>query len=258
LHDLIPLIINNYNNFKNYFSEYFESILKVRKILCVSNFTKTEMMDYCKKNNLLHNNFPILKAIMLPYQYRNKDRLIKSNIIHNKIKILLPGTIEPRKKQINFLKAFNKFTRNYPNISIELNTFGHLWSKDELMEQVNSSNNKIKYLGIITNKELFELYNTSDFTVYISIYEGFGCPISESLWHGTPVLTTNFGAMNEVASVGGCYCIDSRDDNEIYKAIEVLVNQPEVLKNLRKEIERADLTTWYDYGKLMLNEILTM
>ena len=49
------------------------------------------------------------------------------------------------------------------------------------------------------------------FTCFISIYEGFGFPISESLWHGIPVLTSNFGSMEEIAICGGCYSINTNN-----------------------------------------------
>ena len=122
--------------------------------------------------------------------------------------------------------------------------------------EVEKSNGKIKYLGLITNETLFDLYKTASFSCFLSFYEGFGFPISESLWHGTPVLTANFGSMNEIAKYGGCYCIDTTDENEIYKALDTLVKKPEILKKLKKEIEQAPFTTWENYADEIYKEIL--
>jgi glycosyltransferase involved in cell wall biosynthesis len=197
------------------------------------------------------NVLPIVNSCLLPYQYRNKERIINESN-NNKITILLPGTIEPRKQQITFMKLFNQFIRVNPDINVELIIFGHLWYPENILNtEINKSNGKMKYLGVISNETLFDLYKTSSFSCFISTYEGYGFPISESLWHGTPVLTANFGAMNEVAQYGGCYCIDTTNESEIYEAMNKLIKEPEILMKLKKEISQASFTKWTDY----VNEI---
>jgi len=105
---------------------------------------------------------------------------------------------------------------------------------------------------------LFELYKNVSFSCFISYYEGFGFPISESLWHGTPVLTANFGSMYEIAKHGGCYCVDTNNEDEIYESLEVLVKNPSVLLELKKEIENANFSTWDSYADEVYNEIIDM
>ena len=261
LHDIIPLVLDCYSSEKINFNPYFKNnILTSDKIITVSNFSKVEFYDYCKKHiPHLENCLPIVKSILLPYQYRNKKRTINTKI-EKKISILLPGSIEYRKQQLLFIKLFNKFITLNPNIDVELISFGHIHIKikDEFDAEIKKSNNKIKHLGIIDNNKLFELYKKTSFTCYISYYEGFGLPISESLWHGTPVLTSNFGSMYEVAKKGGCYCIDSRNENEIYEALEKLIVSPDLLDKLKKEIECANFTTWKSYADEVYNELVNM
>jgi len=261
LHDIIPLVLDNYSSGRESFNTYFiNNILTSNKIITVSIFSKTEFYDYLQKNiSYSRKNVPTVTSILLPYQYRSKERYINSEFKKNKLSILLPGSIEDRKQQLVFIKLFNKFITLNPKIDIELITFGHIYNnKDEVLEEIKKSNNKIKYLGIINNNILFDLYRSATFSCYISYYEGFGLPISESLWHGTPVLTSNFGSMYEVAHKGGCYCVDTKDENEIYEALEKLVKNPEILVKLRKEIEKADLTTWESYADDVYNEILSV
>ena len=260
LHDIIPLVLDSYSDGRERFNTYFvNSILTSDKIITVSNFSKMEFYDYCKKKiPNLKNNLPIIKSILLPYQYRNKERLINPENKNKKISILLPGSIEDRKQQLTFMRLFNKFITLNPKIDVELITFGHIFltNKEDIFEEIKKSNNQIKYLGIINNDKLFELYKSASFSCYISYYEGFGLPISESLWHGTPVLTSNFGSMYEVSKEGGCYCIDTTSENEIYEAIEKLVKTPEILVKLKKEIACANFTTWENYADSVYNEIM--
>ena len=263
LYDIIPLLLRDYEFAKENFNTYFiKNILTSNKIITISEFTKTEFIDYCRKEKLFNvGQFPLVKSILLPYQYRNKNRVFYNEPDKNNepITILLPGTLEPRKQQFLFMKLFAKFINLNPEINIKLITFGHSWyTMDELNKIIESSNNKIEYLGVITNEKLFELYKTASFSCFISYYEGFGFPISESLWHGTPVLTANFGSMNEIAKYGGCYCIDVTKEAEIYNALETLVKKPEVLMRLKKEIEDTEFIrcTWENYADKIYKEIM--
>ena len=263
LYDIIPLVLRDYECAKERFNTYFiKNILPSNKIITISEFTKTEFIDYCRKEKLFNvGQFPLVKSILLPYQYRNKNRKFYNDTDKNNepITILLPGTLEPRKQQLLFMKLFVKFVNLNPQINIKLITFGHRWYSMEALNQIiESSNNKIEYLGIIANEKLFELYKTASFSCFISYYEGFGFPISESLWHGTPVLTANFGSMNEIANYGGCYCIDVTKEAEIYNALETLVKNPEVLIRLKKEIEDTDFITctWENYADKIYKEIM--
>jgi glycosyltransferase involved in cell wall biosynthesis len=259
LYDIIPLVVKDYMGL-DFFYKYLKNIiLYSNKIITISDFTKTEFIDYCKKNNLFdYNNFSITKSILLPYQYRNKPRILNNEITNDKITILLPGTLEPRKQQLLFIEIFYKFIELNPEIDVELVIFGEVWNiYIEIMNiMINKSKNKIKYLGRISNEHLFELYKNASFSCFISYYEGFGFPISESLWHSTPVLTANFGSMREVAKLGGCYCVDTTNKTEIYQALDVLVKNPEILINLRKEINNANLKTWENYADEIYNELI--
>ena len=257
LHDIIPMIIDDYISIKYDFSQYLlNNILTAAKIIPNSNFTKTEFINYCNKEKLLSEKFPIIKSILLPYQYRNKNQITNNKNTNNKFTILLPGTIEPRKQQILFMKLFNKFCALNPSIDIELITFGNVCDPNVLNMQINESNNKIKYLGLINNETLCDLYKTADLSCFLSYYEGYGFPISESLWHNTPVLTANFGSMSEIAKHGGCYCIDTTNKNEIYDALNYLVKNPEILIKLKKEISNTNFSTWSDYADKIYEEII--
>jgi glycosyltransferase involved in cell wall biosynthesis len=227
-------------------------------VICISNFTKQEFLKYAEENDLYNIEFPSVVSIPLPYQYRNKKRIKSKENQNTKIKILLPGTIEPRKQQMLLIKLFNRFITQNPEIDVELITFGSVLQiyQEEMNQQIQLSKGKIIYLGIIDNETLFDLYKNSSFLCFISKYEGYGFPISESLWHGLPVLTSNFGSMAEVASCGGCYCIDTTNENEIYEALNHLIKNPIFIEKLKKEIDDAILTNWNFYAEKVYGEIV--
>ena len=260
LYDIIPIILKDYFFLKENFQKYINhNLLNSDKIITISEFTKNEFINYAEENNLFNINFPVIKSISLPYQYRNmSNQITQLSIDRDKIIILLPGTIEKRKQQILLMKLFNKFVKEYPEIEVELIIFGNIIEncKTEFNLEINESNKKMNYLGIIDNQKLSKLYKIANFTCFISLYEGYGLPISESLWHGVPVLTSNFGSMDEISKCGGCYSINTHDEIEIYEALKHLIMNPLFLEKLKNEIKTNEFTTWQNYSEKIYDEII--
>lgn len=259
LYDIIPLVLGEYNCIREGFKTYMtNNLLNANKILTISNFTKTEFIQYCQQNNLYNFNFPIIESIPLPHQYRSQLKKDISTDKNSRITILVPGTVEPRKQQLKLIKIFNSFIQNNPSLDIEMIIFGNILRvlEDEVNTEIEKSDNKIRYIGIINNEELCELYKNATFSCFISKYEGFGFPIAESLWNGTPVLTSNFGSMLEITNCGGCYSINSHNENEIYDALDNLIKKPQIIQKLKSEINSNKFSTWHDYCKNIYIEIL--
>ena len=262
LYDIIPLILPKYNLFEEGFTNYLKfNLLNANKLITISDFTKTEFENYTSENKLKKNTFPIVKSIPLPYQYRNKERIypLNTNVNTNdKVTILVPGTVEPRKQQVLLLQIFNQFVENNPTVEVELILFGTITAmcKADVQEEIEKSKGKIINLGIINNEILSDYYQKASFCCFISIYEVFGFPISESLWHGVPVLTSNFGSMKEVANLGGCFTVNTQKEEEIYRALDTLIKNPNIINNLKQEISDASLSTWDDYSDCIVKELI--
>ena len=70
---------------------------------------------------------------------------------------------------------------------------------------------------------LWAAYRLAYCTVFPSLHEGFGLPVAESLASGTPVITSNFGSMADIASQGGALLVDPRDDETLTDALRQLL-----------------------------------
>jgi glycosyltransferase involved in cell wall biosynthesis len=64
---------------------------------------------------------------------------------------------------------------------------------------------KIRFLGTVPDRTLCQLYRQASFTIYPSLYEGFGFPVLDSLRHGTPVLSSFHSSLQEFAGPGVFY-----------------------------------------------------
>jgi glycosyltransferase involved in cell wall biosynthesis len=61
---------------------------------------------------------------------------------------------------------------------------------------------RIRLLGKVSDRRLCELYQQATFTIYPSLYEGFGLPPLDALLHRTPVVCGYHSSLQELAGPG--------------------------------------------------------
>ncbi len=171
--------------------------------------------------------------------------------------IALIGTVEPRKRQMQVLKAFAAArAKSAQAAKRKLLVIGslHPYVANDFNAFI-ARNPWVIYRDYVSDAELSAAYATAEFSVFASDDEGYGLPISESLTAGAPCLCANFGAMGEIAEGGGCYAIDVRDDAALEAALTTLCEQPGELARLRREILSRRFKTWGDYADAVLGQM---
>ena len=166
-------------------------------------------------------------------------------------KIALIGTVEPRKRQVQFLRAMERARARSPEVSRwEVTVVGslHGFAADDFAVLARRSP-WLTHLDYADDDILRRTIREAAFTVFASDDEGYGLPIAESLAFGTPCLCANFGSMAEVAAGGGCQTVDVRDDAALETAIVELCETPSLLARLRQEIAERPFKSWSDYGR---------
>ena len=63
--------------------------------------------------------------------------------------------------------------------------------------------------------------------------------------------------MAEVADVGGCFTVDVTEETEIYRGLDTLIKNPEIIIQLKRDIQKMSLSTWTEYGDQILQELIT-
>ena len=81
------------------------------------------------------------------------------------------------------------------------------WAKAEHLRELDSKqgSRRVRFLGMVPDSRLCELYREATFTVYPSLYEGFGFPVLDSLLHGAPVLCSFNSSLQEFRCPGVYY-----------------------------------------------------
>jgi glycosyltransferase involved in cell wall biosynthesis len=84
---------------------------------------------------------------------------------------------------------------------------------------------RVHFLSGVTTDELAALYRRALALVYPSRYEGFGIPIVEALFSGTPVVTTRASPFDEAGGPGSAY-VDPDEPDELRTVLAAIVADP--------------------------------
>jgi glycosyltransferase involved in cell wall biosynthesis len=108
----------------------------------------------------------------------------------------------------------------------------------KLAERLKISNS-VKFLGLVSEDELVDLYNLADVYVCSSVHEGFCMPVMEAMSCGTPVISADIAATPE--TIGSAGLIFKHDDsNDLAKKILFLIKNKTLYNKLvKKSLMRA-------------------
>jgi glycosyltransferase involved in cell wall biosynthesis len=212
-------------------------------IIAVSRTTKKDIMKYLGYPSYMVH----VVHEALPEEFKSVSDSITEEIalnIKNKLKldkpyILFVGTREPRKNLAKLIEAWQPLSKDF-----ELIIAGSEgW--DQIEEKSKKFKSHPRFLGRVSDKELSVLYSYASVFAYPSLYEGFGLPILESFYLGTPVLTSNNSGMMEVAG-NAAELIDPNSVEDITKGLKKILNETksEQQKRLQRMIIRQQMFSW--------------
>jgi glycosyltransferase involved in cell wall biosynthesis len=97
---------------------------------------------------------------------------------------------------------------------------------------------RIKIVAEPEDQQLATLYAGCLFTVFPSLYEGWGLPVTESLGFGKPVAASNRSSIPEA---GGDFCVyfDPEHVEEATAVIGDLIERPERVAELKRRIAKG-------------------
>lgn len=234
---------------KIYYGKVKYACNSAQRIIAISNQTKNDIVQYFKIDP---NKIEVIYQSVSPKFFNpaeTQNLKLKYKLADNFV--LAVGTIEPRKNQLSVLKAIQTkkietqviFVGKPTNYSFELLRF---ISENKMEEQV-------KFLNNIPRKDLVGLYQMANLSVYISVYEGFGLPVIESMACGCPVITSNVSCLPETAGDAAVLCTPE-DFNSLGVQIKKIM-EDELFRNdlIRKGKERAKIFHPEFFSKKMIS-----
>lgn len=161
--------------------------------------------------------------------------------------LLFVSTIEIRKNHETIYKAYVRLLEGGFDVP-KLVLVGMLgWRVDDLLYSLRNDprvRDKIIILDRVTDSELDALYEGCMFTLYPSLYEGWGLPVAESLAHGKFCLASNAASIPEIAKDLIDY-VDPWDVHEWARKIQVYCSDTAALHERERLISsRYRITSW--------------
>lgn len=211
------------------------SIERAETIIAVSNATREQIgrlfPDAFMKTVVAY------PGVTVPDGARSRPRAGSQDMV------LFVGTIEPRKNLVNALAAFDAFLRMHPDraTSARFLLAGRTgWKAEPILEAISEMNaawrkkaggEVVQGLGYVSEGEKWDLYAQASCFFFPSWYEGFGLPVLEAMAAGTPVVTSNRGALPEVGGDSVMY-VESDDVEQMALAIAQCLMMPEAMEEM--------------------------
>ncbi|MDB4071856.1 glycosyltransferase family 4 protein [Amylibacter sp.] len=166
-------------------------------IFCVSEFTKSEILDILKYDSA----FVVNNTLPSEFESLNSVKCDSLDLAYGSPYILAVGSIEPRKNLDRLISAFDRL--KVPGLKlIIIGAAGHAFRQSKV---VGNHNENIIFGGYISDAYLQNLYSRALCFIYPSLYEGFGIPPLEAMSKNCPVLASNCSSIPEVCGDAALY-----------------------------------------------------
>ena len=158
---------------------------------------------------------------------------------------LYVGAMDYRKNVDRLVRAFSRIGNH---VDENLLFLGRLpkQQQDRLLAQASrlGLDSRLELRGFVPEEEIHCYYRRATALLFPSLAEGFGLPIVQAMARKCPVLTSNFGAMAEVAGEAALL-VDPYSETGLARGMESLANDQELRKSLKDlGLARARGFTW--------------
>ncbi len=259
-YDLIPIRSPGYEAMRDAHSAYALALAAADLVLPISHAAGADLETWWHEVGHDLRRVPQLRPLPLAAEMVGIPRAASTPVQRpqgSEVRLLALGTVEPRKNQLRLMEAVNRLISRRPDLSFRLDVVGGLHGAvaEAALRAEAQSNGRIKLHNYLQDDAVRNLTAACDATAFVSLAEGYGLPIVESLWQGKPCLCSDVPPMSEIAEGGGCLLVDPHDGEAIEQAVERLVSEPELRRSLTRAACRRLLPTWDDYGQNVLRAL---
>ena len=263
VHDLIALRFPQWCKKSNviYYQKFLPyAVKKATRIIAGSKTIKEELVRYLKvPKEKISVIYPGIDSSFKPVEGAKILSRVRRRYGLPERFILFVGNLEPKKNLRGLIDAFGK-VKGCRKIEHKLVITGKKgWKYRNIFKAVeeNSLMGEVIFTGYCRQEDLPALYSMADLFVFPSLYEGFGLPPLEAMACGTPVLTSDRGALPE--TTGGCtLMVNPEKIDDIAEGIMTLLFDQDMRKSLIEKGRRwVEQFTWERAARETLKEYIT-
>ena len=202
------------------------SLRRADRILTASEYMREELLAYygipAEKVRVLYNSVDTA---------RFKSDLDPARVLHMRETygiggeyILYMGALEPRKNLSRLVDAYARLCRRHGDVP-KLVLAGRRGFRHEHLERKVTRlglTDSVIFCGYVAERDKPYLLAGARLFAFPSLSEGVGAPVLEAMACGTPVLTSDRGALPEICGDGALF-VDPEETDSIYEGLVTLL-----------------------------------
>lgn len=198
---------------------------KAHAIITVSEFSKREIEETlqiaAEKIHVINCSIP---------SYHKVDNISNEPTEDAESYIVSVSSMDPRKNFIRLVEAFN----NIEDKSIKLYIIGMQFKAFNTPDMQKLIRENVILTGYLDDESLQKMYKNALFSVYPSLYEGFGIPPLESMSYGCPVIVSDIPALREINEDAALYA-DPLNIADMSSKMDLLIRDIQLRKTLSEK-----------------------
>lgn len=198
---------------------------KAHAIITVSEFSKREIEETlqiaAEKIHVINCSIP---------SYHKVDNISNEPTEDAESYIVSVSSMDPRKNFIRLVEAFN----NIEDKSIKLYIIGMQFKAFNTPDMQKLISENVILTGYLDDESLQKMYKNALFSVYPSLYEGFGIPPLESMSYGCPVIVSDIPALREINEDAALYA-DPLNIADMSSKMDLLIRDIQLRKTLSEK-----------------------
>jgi glycosyltransferase involved in cell wall biosynthesis len=249
-YDLIPLRHPEYTGdpvgSHNLFKSWLDAALaRGDRFICISEFVRNDLIAYAAEQG----HEVSATAVPLAHEFNGASGFHSSQAaqLANERFVLFVSSVNVRKNQFGLVKLWSKLYSEFKEKLPALVLVGQPWEAERLFRFLDGTGyleGKVVHLANASDHDLAFLYENCDFTIFPSLYEGWGLPVGESLWMGKPCLSSNRTSLPEAGGPHVTY-FDPLADGDMERAVRNALSG----KFDAMPPSRESLRTWQDVAR---------
>ncbi|WP_332444465.1 glycosyltransferase family 4 protein [Wolinella succinogenes] len=174
----------------------------------------------------IESKYPVKNTVVIP-NFINTSIFKDMKLKRYNNRLLFVGRLNSQKNLFNLIEAISK-------TKYELDIYGQGELKDELHNFALKLNVKVNFKGIVSNNDLVAIYNSYNYYILPSFFEGMPKTLLEAMACGCVCIGTNVSGINEVIyhNQNGIL-INGVDVDALFKTLKYLDNYDRALLSQR-------------------------
>ena len=223
------------------FAIYAHAVAMTDLVIPVSHASADVLGDWLIRNGHRANQLPADRSNSPSRADARNPRVVPDGLAQHKgapKQFLSVGTVGVHKNQLMAMAAFQRLSDRRPDLDIRFNVVGLVTPEvaDSASQLAKRSKGRIVLHGLLPDKQVEALRKSCLASVFVSLAEGYGLPVAESLWRGQPCICSNDGSIAEIAAGGGCVLVNPQSVEEIEQAFERMATDEAINEGLSREI----------------------